>query len=139
MAVDLILIPSKIARLVVCIETNDHSGYCSGAENEYESNTVTTFVPLPSEFAHLKVGDDIELDGYDWSDAIKPLDPKQIYCHGSGYCSVGDAFSSRGLGRHDKRLTVVSATVAKAKAKANTRVEELCKSEDTTPSSTKSR
>lgn len=93
--------------LIIKREVNDHDGYCSGNDNEYTCETVNIKVKLPKQYESLELGSVIV--DHDWTKELNIVVPKVNKDDGSYYCE--NNAEGHGLGVHDYRLTVLSATV----------------------------
>jgi hypothetical protein len=89
--------------LHVLIEINDHDGYCSGSENEYEKRThfVEAEVPEGTALTDTRVET--------WWAHVKHLEPKILEDpRQSAYCTVGAEGFAQGLNCHDFRMTILN-------------------------------
>ena len=88
-------------RVIAKLETSHHDGWCSGDECEYECAEETTHeLQIPADAVPATLA------------AFAPLlpDPLDVDTTQSHYCHLNEKCAQAGLGKHDFRYTVTSAT-----------------------------
>lgn len=88
-------------RLRVRIEINDHDGYCSGSENEYNCYMKTLMVDVPEDYPF-----DHELVEHDWGEQLVKITPR---VHGESMYCENSSHAQHKMDAHCTRLTVISA------------------------------
>ena len=94
------------------VEKSDHDGYCSGEDNEYDCQYLNKRVDFQLYCENVpKSGENFPIDLKDsrWQNIKMRFHPQLN--GGSNYCCVSDTSIEHKLGKHESRVTLLSATV----------------------------
>lgn len=101
-----------MVKLKYLVETTGHDGICHpDNKSEYTQIKRTCFVALPNNYIDIVIDGDI-INGYHWGQTLHELDnDNDITLYDDWNCVNDPRSIIFGMAPHERRLTVLSATV----------------------------